>query len=92
MVSMVSKDFQKQVKGFGLTTAQIFYRFPDYPKLLQLYVWQDYDLFPNFPELKRFLSFWERSLEGAVHSVVVAHARLLKPAEIRKLDGVFKVH
>ena len=88
----VSEDFRKQANGFGLTTAQIFYHFPDYPKLLQFYVWQDYDMFPNFPELKRFLSFWEQSLEGAVHSVVVAHARLMKPAEIRKLDGVYKIH
>jgi uncharacterized protein Usg len=89
---MVSKDFRRQLDGYGLTTAQIFYRFPDYPKLLQFYVWQDYDLFPNFPELKRFLNFWEQSIEGTVHSVLVAHARLLKPAEIRSLDGVFSVH
>jgi hypothetical protein len=47
-----SKDFRKQVLGYGLTTAQILYRTPDHPSLLQTYVWQDYDLFPTFPALK----------------------------------------
>ena len=55
----VSKDFSKQVLGYGLTTAEIVYRRPDRHWLLQTYVWQDYDLFPNFPALKDFLAFWE---------------------------------
>ena len=50
-----SKDFPRQLSGYGLTTAQILYRRPDHPWLLQTYVWQNYDLFPKFPELRRFL-------------------------------------
>jgi Usg-like family len=46
----VSKDFRKQVLGCGLTTAEIVYRRPDRHWLLQSYVWQDYDMFPNFPK------------------------------------------
>ena len=89
---MVSVDFQKQVAGYGLTTAHILYRRPDHPWLLQSYVWQDYDLCPKFPELQRFLAFWQKQLEGPLHSVTVAHSRLIKPAEIRPVDGVFRVH
>ena len=37
----VSKDFRKQVLGYGLTTAEIVYRRPDRRWLLQTYVWQD---------------------------------------------------
>ena len=37
------------------------------------YVWQAYDLFPEFPELQRFLAFWQEKLEGPLHSVQVAH-------------------
>ena len=51
-VGVVSDDFRKQVLGYGLTTAQILYRMPDHPSLLQTYVWQNYDLFPKFPALK----------------------------------------
>lgn len=89
---MASMDFRKQVAGYGLTTANILYRRPDHPWLLQTYVWQAYDLCPNFPELQRFLEFWQRSLEGILHSVTVAHSKLIKPAEIRAVDGVFRLH
>src|SRR5258707_14768246 len=81
-VGVVSDDFRKQVLGYGLTTAQILYRMPDHPSLLQTYVWQNYDLFPNFPALKDFLSFWEEKLEGPLFAVTVAHSKLIKPAEL----------
>lgn len=89
---MGSADFRRQLEGYGLTTAQIFYRRPDHPWLLQTYVWQDYDLFPHFPSLKRFLEFWEKTLDGALHSVSVAHSRLIRQTEIRAVDGVFRLH
>ena len=88
----VSKDFRKQVLGYGLTTAEIIYRRPDRRWLLQTYVWQDYDTFPNFPALKDFLAFWETKLEGPLFAVTVAHSKLIKPAELRAVDGVFRLH
>ena len=88
----VSEDFRKQVLGYGLTTAQILYRMPDHRSLLQTYVWQNYDLFPKFPELQRFLAFWMEKLDGPLHSVVVAHSRLIKPAELRSIGGEFRLH
>src|SRR5262245_22595877 len=56
--------------------------------MLQSYVWQGYDLCPAFPALNKFLNFWLETLEGPLHSVTVAHARLIKPAEIRAIDAV----
>ncbi|MBR1222890.1 usg protein [Bradyrhizobium sp. U87765 SZCCT0131] len=88
----VAKDFAKQLAGYGLTTAEILYRRPDHTWLLQSYVWQDYDLFPNFPALNGFLAFWQDKIEGALFSVTVAHSRLIKPAEIKAVDGVFRLH
>jgi uncharacterized protein Usg len=71
--------------GYGLTTAQILYRMPDHLELLQEYIWQRYDTFPDFPVLGRFLDFWEKELDGPIHSVTVAHARLITPAEIYEM-------
>ena len=79
-------------KATRCTTANILYRRPDHPWLLQTYVWQDYDLCPMFPHLNKFLNFWLEKLEGPLHSVTVAHARLIKPAEIRAVDGEFRLH
>ena len=92
MTRMIAKDFKKQVAGYGLTTANILYRRPDHPWLLQTYVWQEYDLCPHFPELQGFLRFWQKSLEGILHSVTVAHCKLIKPAEIKTIDGEFRLH
>lgn len=89
---MASSGFSLQLEGYGLTTANILYRLPDYPKIIQSYIWQDYDLHPDFPELRKFLNFWMRSLDGPLHSVIVAHSNLLRPAELKLLDGEFKVH
>ncbi len=61
---MASADFQRQLAGYGLTTAQIFYRRPDHKWLLQSYLWQKYDLFPEFPELHKFLEFWQAKLKA----------------------------
>ena len=89
---MECSDFRRQMLGYGLTTAHIFYRRPDHPWLLQSYVWQEYDLCPKFPELQRFLAFWKKSLDGMLHSVTVAHSGLIKPADLRAVDGVFRLH
>jgi uncharacterized protein Usg len=88
----VSPDFVRQLEGYGLTTAQIFYRIPDHRSLVQEYVWQDYDLFPDFPVLTKFLAFWQEKLDGPLHSVTVAHARLIRPAEMRTVKGEFRLN
>jgi uncharacterized protein Usg len=87
-----NQDFEKQLAGYGLTTAQILYRLPDHPSFLQTYVWQDYDMFPKFPELSKFLDFWRRELEGPLFSVTVSHARLIKPSDFRAVSGEFHLH
>ena len=80
------------IAGFGLTTASILYRLPDFPTLLQTYVWQEYDVAPLFPELHRFLEFWQRELDGALHSVTVAHHRLLTERELRLAAAEISIH
>ncbi len=89
---MVSPDFRRQLEGFGLTTANILYRLPDHPGILQTFIWQQHDLHPHYPELTKFLDFWTRELDGLLHSVTVAHARLIRPAEFRAVAGEFRLH
>ncbi len=89
---MVSKEFIRQLEGYGLTTATILYRLPDHPKLLQTFIWQEYDLAPDFPVLHKFLAFWTRELDGPLHSETVAHSRLIKPTEYRAVDGILTLH
>lgn len=85
---MTDRQLIKQLNGYGLTTAEIHYHLPDYPRLLQTYIWQEYDLAPRFPELTGFLDFWTRELEGMLHSVRIAHQHLIRPSEWRAVDGM----
>ena len=89
---MASADFIKALKGSSLTTAEILYRLPDHPSLLQTFVWQDYDLHPRFPKLMSFLEFWNATLEGKLFHVRVAHNKLVKPSEIKMVDGQFRLN
>lgn len=76
-------DLQKQIKDYRLTTAKIIYHLPDYRDLLQEYIWQDYDLAPQFPVLTKFLDFWTREIDGKLHSVYVAKQTLITPGDYR---------
>ncbi len=76
-------DLIRQMNDYRLTTAEIFYHLPDHPKLLQSYIWQDYDIAPQFPVLGKFLTFWSRELDGKLHSVYVASQKLITPGDAR---------
>ena len=79
-----------QLKDYRLTTAQIYYHLPDHPALLQ--TWQDYDLAPEFPQLRKFLDFWRDTLEGKLHSVQVASAKLVQPPRYRHPGAYLRLH
>lgn len=88
----MTMSLARQLNGYRLTTARILYHLPDHPALLQTFVWQNLDIAPRFPELNRFLAFWEREIEGKLHSVSVATAGLIQPAELRFAGGEFSLH
>lgn len=89
---MTDRGFSAQLAGFSLTTAEILYHLPDHPSLLQSYIWQDYDIHPRFPRLKGFLDFWAGNLEGKLFKIMVAHRKLIGPAELKLVSGELRWH
>ena len=83
---------ERQLAGYRLTTAEIDYWRPDHPSLLQQFIWQQLDLAPDFPVLTKFLSFWERELEGRLHRITVASASLITPAEFHWAGHSLDIH
>ncbi len=79
---------EKRPGRYRLTTAEITYHLPDYPHILQSFVWQNLDLAPTFPALRRFLAFWQRNLEGKVHSVKVACSGIITSPQFRAVDTI----
>lgn len=85
-------DFTRMLADYRLTTAEILYHLPDHPRFLQSFVWQDLDLAPKFPMLNKFLAFWEREIEGKLHSVKIASCELIRPARLVYCKGELKIH
>jgi len=85
-------DLAYMLADYRLTTAEILYHMPDHPSLLQSYTWQKLDIAPRYPELKRFLDFWEANLDGKLHSVKVMSNRIIKPSEFRHTQNYFTLH
>jgi len=81
-----------QLRGYRLTTAEIIYHLPDHPALLQSFIWQKFDLAPDFPVLHRFLEFWSRSIEGKLHSVNIKQASGVGLPRIRHVNHNVTLH
>jgi uncharacterized protein Usg len=90
--AMTDTAFLRQLQGFSLTTAEILYRLPDHPRLLQSYIWQDYDVAPRFPKLTDFLDFWDSNLDGRLFRVRIAHRKLIAPTEFFFVEGELRLH
>ena len=89
---MADDDFRERLAGGSLLTAEILYYRPDYPSLLQSFVWQTIDIAPKFPRLAGFLDHWRREIEAVIHSISIAHSGLLQPAEVRLVGEELKLH
>ena len=89
---MGDRDFERQLRGWSLTTAEIMYRMPDFRDILQTFIWQDYDIAPKFPRLIKFLDFWSKNLDGPLASVRVAHTGIIGARELRHVGCEWRLH
>jgi uncharacterized protein Usg len=87
----MTRDFLLMIDGYGLTTASILYRLPDARSILQEFIWQDFDKAPTFPELNKFLAFWQRDLDGPLYRITVCHRALIAPTELRMIGSEFRL-
>ncbi len=85
-------SLRRQLQDYRLTTAEILYHLPDHPGVLQTYIWQDLDIAPQYPVLNKFLEFWRRDIEGKLHSVRVASAKLVSPGSVRHASAMLHIH
>ena len=85
-------DHKPELRDYRLTTAEIIYHLPDHPDLLQSFVWQRLDVAPDYPELRRFLEFWSRNIEGKLHSVRIGQARLAGRPRFRHVRASLLLH
>ena len=89
---MENSETDLMLQGYGLTTAQIYYRMPDFQNVLNTFLWQEYDLAPDYPKLFEFITFWRAKIEGPLHSITFTHRKMIAPGEWRNVAGEFPIH
>ena len=89
---MQQTETEMMLRGYGLTTAEFFYRMPDYRNVLNTFLWQDYDLAPDHSKLFQFIEYWQDEIEGPLHSVRFTHRKMLSSGEWRQVVGEFRYH
>jgi len=88
----MDRSFVAQLNYYGITTDENIYWMLAHQNVLQSYVWQNLDLAPRFPNLSKFLDFWDKNLEGKLHRIRVANTQLIKPAEFGFASGLYHLH
>jgi uncharacterized protein Usg len=81
----------EQLRGGRLTTAEVLYYMPDHPSLLQSFIWQTLDYAPGYPRIARFLDYWRREIDAAIHSIRVGQADEARAAQWKSADAFFRL-
>jgi len=75
-----------------LATLDITYRMPDHLDLVQAFLYQVFDMSPEFPRARKYLDFWEKNLDGPLHSVKIYSTRYNPDGEIRYASYTATLH
>jgi uncharacterized protein Usg len=94
---MTSHDLVRQLCGWRQTTAEILYRMPDHPGLVQTFLWQDMDRWDDdprltYPRLRRFCEWWNANLDGPIVQVRIGGAKVVTAGELRHIDAEMRLH
>ena len=88
-MALQMSETEKMLRGYGLLTAEMIYHMPDHPHVLNSFVWQDYDLAPDYPRLFEFIEFWQSEIEGPLNSVRFTHRQEISVGQWRNVVGEF---
>ncbi len=73
----------------GIATVDIFFYLPDYPSLVEEFVWQTSDFYPDYPRVQQFLEHWSKNIEAVIKEIVLTHDRARGERNVRIVHDVF---
>lgn len=85
-------DFKQLLDGSLLTTLEVLYFMPDHPQVLQTFLWQEYDIPPEFPRIMQFLEYWSKHIDGRLHSLQIVTAGHLVAPNARMVEFYGQLH
>ena len=54
-----------------IVTVNVFYWMPDYHHILQEFIWQTYDVTPEYPRVHNFLNYWHDNIEAVIEEIEI---------------------
>ena len=54
-----------------IVTVNVFYWMPDYQHILQQFIWQTYDVKPEYPRVHNFLNYWHDNIEAVIEEIEI---------------------
>lgn len=75
-----------------LITISIYYYMPDYPSIVQEFVWQLEDIVPNIPRTHKFLNHWHHNIEATIQQILLCGMDQSGPRTFRSVDEVLNIN
>lgn len=58
-----------------LVTVNVLYYRPRYVHLVQTFTWQTDDLVPEYPRVKKFLTYWKKEIGAVIKEVSITDSQ-----------------
>lgn len=91
MLKIPTALFYEDLNECELVTTEILYHMPDYPKVLNTFVWQTYDFPPSLPRVQAFIHHWQTKIDAQIAQVRIVCASLLQPCDLRHINGIWLI-
>lgn len=83
------RDSELYLRGYGLTTIQIYYYMLDYNSVINEFIWQTMDVKPKFPRIHQFLNYWRVNIDATIKEILLSHGDWQK--EFKNINHVLEI-
>ena len=77
------------IEQWTLASVQVVYYIPNFPHIVNEFMWQTDDQRPDFPRIERFLNYWDRYIDGPIKEVYIYDH---EKHNVRVVDRRYKIN
>ena len=77
------------IEKWTVASVQVIYYIPDFPHIVNEFMWQTDDQRPDFPRIGRFLNYWDRYIDGPIKEVYIYDH---EKHNVRVVDRRYKIN
>ena len=77
------------IEKWTVASVQVVYYIPDFPHIVNEFLWQTDDQRPDFPRIERFLNYWDRYIDGPIKEVYIYDH---EKHNVRVVDRRYKIN